>query len=84
MQFNQTNTNAGHVYNQSITTGPFISLRKLRHGAIFETTNGIRAMKTEYRTFDGGKQCDCYLLASGEAAHFQNKDNEMVREIVLP
>ena len=45
----------------------WMTLGELREGAIFETRDGIRAVKSEYRT-DG--KCDCYLLASGEAAHF--------------
>lgn len=59
----------------------WIPLRDLREGAIFETKDGIVAMKTEYQTFAGGTQCDCYLLSSGETAHFGNKDNELVREL---
>ncbi len=59
------------------------TLLKLRKGAIFETKNGVMAMKTEYHTFNGGTQCDCYLLESGESAHFPNGDNEKVRERVI-
>jgi len=59
----------------------WVSLHELREGAIFETKDGIKAMKTEYQTFNGGTQCDCYLLESGEAAHFPNKDGELVLEL---
>lgn len=45
----------------------WVPLSELRNGAIFETEEGIRAVKSEYRT-DG--KIDCYLLASGEYAHF--------------
>lgn len=62
----------------------WITLGELRQGAVFETKAGVRAMKTEYHTFNGGIQCDCYLLESGEAAHFPALDNELVREIVVP
>jgi hypothetical protein len=62
---------------------PFVSLGDLRPGAVFETPSGVRAVKTEYRTFDGGRQCDCYLLASGEAAHFPDGDRQTVREVPL-
>ena len=61
----------------------WIKLGELRNGAIFETRNGVRAMKTEYHTFNQESQCDCYLLESGEAAHFENKDHEEVREIEI-
>lgn len=50
---------------------------------MFITTDGVFALKTEYRTFDGETQCDCYLLASGEAAHFPLKDATMVREVIV-
>jgi hypothetical protein len=40
----------------------------LRPGAIFETRDGVRAVKSEYRYPNGG--CMCILLTSGEAAHF--------------
>ena len=66
------------VYYDSWTT-----LRELRHGALFETLDGDRAVKTEYHTFNDCTQCDCYLLASGEAAHFARLDSEIVREIIL-
>lgn len=44
------------------------TLEALRKGAIFETRDGIRAVKSEYRYEYGG--IECVLLASGEAAHF--------------
>lgn len=44
------------------------TLAELRPGAIFETRDGIRAVKSEYRYPSGG--IECVLLASGEAAHF--------------
>jgi hypothetical protein len=59
------------------------TLGLLRDGALFETRDGVRAVKSEYRTFSGGSQCDCYLIASGEAAHFPKGDAEPVREIPL-
>lgn len=62
----------------------WVTLRSLRAGAVFETRDGIRAVKTEYHTFDGGRQCDCYLLESGESAHFPQGDDEPVREIEVP
>jgi hypothetical protein len=61
----------------------WIPLADLRPGAVFTTKDGILAMKTEYSTFNGGIECDCYLLASGEAAHFKNKDKELVSEIQI-
>jgi len=59
----------------------WVALGELREGAIFETKDGIKAMKTEYHTFCGETQWNCYLLESGEAAHFPNKDSELVREL---
>ena len=59
----------------------WMPLGDLREGAVFETKGGVVAMKTEYSTFCGGTQCDCYLLESGEAAHFPDKDGELVREL---
>ncbi len=59
------------------------TLDALRPGAVFVTEGGILAMKTEYHTFESGTQWNCYLLASGESAHFPNQDTELVREIVF-
>lgn len=68
---------AAHVY----WVGDWCKLIDLRQGAVFMTDNGIIAMKTEYRTFNDGAQCDCYLVESGEAAHFKDGNNTQVREI---
>jgi hypothetical protein len=63
---------------------PWVKLGELREGALFETREGIRAVKSEYHYGnDPGSQCQCVLLESGEYAHFGNKNNEMVREIIL-
>jgi hypothetical protein len=59
----------------------WIKLEKLRTGAIFETRSGIRAIKSEYHY--PNFNCQCVLLASGEYAHFEKGDNELVREIRL-
>jgi len=59
----------------------WVSLDNLRPGAVFETKDGVVAVKTEYHTFVRGTQCDCYLLENGETAHFHDKDNELVREL---
>lgn len=60
------------------------ALRDLREGAVFETRAGIRAVKTEYHTFNDETQCDCYLLESGECAHFDDQDDTEVRELPYP
>lgn len=60
-----------------------MKLKDLRPGAVFVTESGTIAMKTEYHTFDDGTQADCYLLESGESAHFPLKDDEPVSEIPL-
>lgn len=51
-----------------------VKLKDLFPGCIFKTRSGIEAFKTEYRTFNKGTQCDCYLLASGEAVHFPDEE----------
>lgn len=60
----------------------YIKLGDLRNGAIFETQDGIKAVKSEY-CYDntGGSQARCILLESGEMAHFPNGNEELVREI---
>lgn len=58
-----------------------MKLRDLRPGAVFKTTDGIRAVKSEYRYGNEvGSQCQCVLLASGEYAHFPNGNDEEVVE----
>ena len=49
------------------------SIGRLRNGAIFETRDGIRAVKSEYHYPNGG--CECVLLSSGEYAHFCQDDS---------
>ncbi len=56
----------------------WIQLSDLRHGAIFETKDGVRAVKSEYRYPHGG--CECTLLASGEAAHFAQGSSDEARD----
>lgn len=64
--------------------GPWVALRDLREGAIFETKDrGVRAVKSEY-TYDGQGVCQCVLLESGEYVHFLHQNDEIVREIILP
>ncbi len=71
-----------------MSTGRWTTLGALREGAIFETRDGIRAVKSEYHYTNGG--CECVLLASGEYAHFGGgkgtavHNAEQVREIDLP
>ncbi len=60
----------------------FVSLLSLRNGAVFETTEGILAVKSEYFYETG--QCQCVLLSSGEYAHFKNGNAEKVREVLVP
>lgn len=70
----------------SIGYGPCKELGDLRKGAIFETMDSVRAVKSEYSYGDGpgaGFQSQCILLESGEYAHFPAKNNEIVREIIL-
>jgi hypothetical protein len=53
--------------------GEWTVLSDLRNGAIFETRDGVIAVKTRYRSRLGA--IDCYLLASGESAWFDQPAN---------
>lgn len=58
-------------------------LKTLREGALFETKDGILAVKSEYvYSNQPDSQCQCILLASGEYAHFDKGNRELVREII--
>ena len=59
----------------------WIWLKTLRKGAIFETKDGIKAIKSEYAYDNGNPQC--VLLESGEYAHFPKGERELVRELLL-
>lgn len=54
--------------------GDWMPLRDLLPGTVFETKDGIRAVKSEYALDSGG--CLCILLASGEFAHFGKTPKE--------
>lgn len=56
------------------------NLESIRCGAVFETQDGVRAVKSEYAYSNGGA-CQCVLLASGEYAHFPDGNSTIVREI---
>lgn len=47
----------------------WIRLYELPRGAVFETIDGTRAVKSEYG-YDNNGGCQCIILASGEYAHF--------------
>ncbi|KKL55628.1 hypothetical protein LCGC14_2253500 [marine sediment metagenome] len=60
----------------------WVKLIDLREGAIFETQKGTLAVKSEYLYSNKpDSQCQCILIASGEYAHFEHKNDELVREI---
>lgn len=61
--------------------GPLTTIMALRKGAVFQTRGGIRALKSEYADNDGTPHC--YLLASGERAHFYQKEATFVREVLI-
>jgi len=63
-----------------IVRGAWVRLNDLPKGAIFETRDGIRAVKSEYY-YDSSNAPQRVLLASGEYAHFPGRGAEMVREI---
>jgi hypothetical protein len=64
----------------------WVRLHALREGAVFETAEGIRAVKSEYHYPNGG--IECVLIASGEYAHFgdtaEKHNDVLVRQIVIP
>ena len=59
------------------------TLDDLRPGAVFITREGIKAVKSEYKYSDGQSQWECILLASGEFAHFPEKNQTEVRQIIV-
>lgn len=64
--------------------GQPMTLRNVPFGSIIETGDGIRACVSEYvYTNDVDSQRQCILLASGEYAHFDNGNDEIVRVIDL-
>lgn len=80
-----------HITDQQVRTfvGDWMPLKELREGAIFETKDGTRAVKSEYHYGDVPNHgCMCILLESGEYAHFGNTGAEahnatIVREVIL-
>lgn len=65
----------------------WLPLGELDDGAVFETKEGVRAVKSEYYyTMPEGKQhlaqCQCVLLGSGEYAHFPKGNATLVRRIL--
>lgn len=62
--------------------GEWTTLEGLREGALFETRNGVRAVKSQYHyTSNGASQC--VLLTCGGYAHFPERGKTEVREIIL-
>jgi hypothetical protein len=57
------------------------TLGELQPGALFRTRAGILAVKSEY--YYPNAQSECVLLASGEYAHFPEKNDVEVQEIPL-
>lgn len=55
---------------------PWSTLAALDAGTVFETLAGVRAVKSEYRYPNGEPLC--VLLASGEYAHFDEPDADVV------
>lgn len=56
-------------------------LRNLPSGTLFATKDGILAVKSEYFYSNDNPQPQCILLASGEYAHFADKEQTWVSEI---
>jgi hypothetical protein len=63
----------------------WMRLHALRDGAVFETTDGIRAIKSQYRPYDA---IECTRLSNGSRVSFgglpEAHNNVLVREIVIP
>lgn len=59
------------------------TLGELRPGAVFETRKGTKAVKSEYRYSNENLQFECILLESGEYAHFPEKNDTEVRQIIV-
>ncbi len=59
------------------------TLRELRPGAVFETREGIKAVKSEYRCSHQNLQFLCILLESGKYVHFPIKNATEVRQIFV-
>ncbi len=57
----------------------WVSLYELREGAIFETKDGTKSMKTAYPR--PGGEYECYRLADGRRIYFGVGDLELVREL---
>lgn len=70
-------------WDERVAYGPWTTLGELREGAVFETRNGVRAVKSEYRYGNDNPDCKCILLESGEYAHFPGRNAEPVREVVV-
>ena len=56
------------------------TLGQLRDGAIFKTHDGILAVKSEYYTLNA--QSECVLLTSGEYAHFAEKNDTEMQDLL--
>lgn len=66
--------------DRPVGVGAFYRLGDIPPGSLFETMDGIKAVKSEYYYGnDAASQCQCVLLASGEYAHFKDKNDEKVR-----
>lgn len=58
----------------------WLTLEDLEPGALFETTNGVRAIKSDYRR---DNQPLCISCEDGRFAHFPDKEKEKVRQIKI-
>ncbi len=67
-----------------VRTGKWTTIAELEPGTIFETEDGVVAVKSEYGGYSDDVASMCVLVASGEYAHFKNGNNERAREIILP
>ena len=61
----------------------WMALEDLPPGAVFETRDGVLAVKSEYHYGDSDTQSQCILLDGGEFAHFPEKNAIKVRQIIV-
>lgn len=62
----------------------WVTLEDLPAGSLFETQDGIKAVKSEYRYSNSNAQPQCILLESGEYAHFEHGADTLVRPTAEP
>jgi hypothetical protein len=73
-------TVSGEKATLNVGVSGWVRLGDLEPGTIFETQDGIVAIKTVYFYTDSSI-CQCILIGSGEYAHFYVGNNTLVRPV---